>query len=264
MRHRPIRNFIAVPASQNTLQKSFAIALLDPNLPVPVSVRDQPIKRYAVYRNNVTVGLVRALEFNFPAIRKLLGDVYFAGLAREFAQAHPPQSPLMFFYGNDFANFLEKQSDLTDYPYLGDVARLEQLCRFSYHELDAACLKPEAIAALNENELAELRLMPHPAFALFASRFAVHTIMQANRENEAAPVNLVAKPENVLITRPNLSVETKVIDQGTFTFLLALSNGAALGEAAENAFAIDSNLNLAECISTLLAAGAFQPLNVQG
>ncbi len=259
-----IRNFIAVPANPAMMQKNFAAALLNPDLPVPREVKGQASRRYAVYRNNVTVSLVRALEANFPAVRRLLGDTYFAGLAREFAQAHPPKSPLMFFYGDVFAGFLEEQSDLADYPYLADVARLEQQWRLSYHEQDAPCLSPEAIAALNDDQLAQLRLTPHPAFALLSSRFAMHSIFLANRGDGTSTANSFADPEYVIISRPHLTVEIQTVSEATFVFFRALVTGETLGAAADVAFQVDANLDLTQCIATLLSVGAFQPLIVQG
>ena len=112
---------------ERSVEAAFAAGLLNPAAPVPLHVKGQAVRRFAVYRNNVTVGLVRALEANFPAIRSLLGEMYFAGLAREFVQAHPPRSPLRFHYGEGFAAFMAAQDDLAPYPYLADVARLENL-----------------------------------------------------------------------------------------------------------------------------------------
>jgi hypothetical protein len=65
---------------------AFSAGLLNPSHPVPLLVKGQIARRYAVYRNNVTVGLIRALEANFPVVRKLLGEEYFTGFARDFAQ----------------------------------------------------------------------------------------------------------------------------------------------------------------------------------
>lgn len=260
----PIRIFIVVRADRSTQHADFAAALLDPALAVPMGMGRKVDKRYAVYRNNVTVGLVRAMEANFPAIRKLLGEVYFAGLGREFVQAHPPKNPLMFFYGAEFPQFLEQQSDLAQYPYLADVARLEHQWRSSYHELDALCLMPSEIAQVGDDQMANLRLNPHPALALLSSPFAVHSIFSANRETAGDAEVTPSKPECVMVTRPYFSVETREVSLGLFNFLKALSTNHTLGEAAELGLEVDPNLDLPNCIATCLVAGAFQPLDIQG
>jgi Putative DNA-binding domain len=257
-------SFIVVRANSTGVQHNFVAALLNPALPVPHDIKGQPRKRYAVYRNNVTVSLVRALEANFPAVRKLLGEIYFAGIAREFVQIHPPQSPLMFFYGNKFANFIEAQSDLTDYPYLSDVARLEQQWRISYHAEDIPCLRPDEISTQDDEGLANLRLTPHPAFALLSSRFPVHSIFMANRADTGIVVNSSFEPEHVVISRREYVVEMQAVSIGAFVFLQNMAKGETLGIAAEAAFDVDNNLNLANCIGTLLLTGAFQSPSHQG
>jgi hypothetical protein len=260
----PTLSFIAVRDDLNLSQRNFASSLLDPELPVPVDVTGTPKKRYAVYRNNVTVSLVRAMESNFPAIRKLLGETYFAGLAREFVQQNPPQSPLLFSYGDNFAVYLEGQADLQDYPYLPDVARLEQFWRQSYHELDAACLAPEALAAFSSDEIADLRLTPHPALRLMTSQHPVRSIFQANREEGMTLDVSLDQPEHVIVSRPNYDVMLLSVNNAAYLFIKALKENRTFGEAADAAFAVDEDFDLADCIANILLSGAFQPLKKQG
>ena len=64
-------------------QLAFGAALLDPDLPLPAGVTGpngkKAQRRFAVYRNNVTVGLVDALAAIFPAIQRLVGEGFFRG-----------------------------------------------------------------------------------------------------------------------------------------------------------------------------------------
>lgn len=244
---------------ESGVETAFAAGLLNPAAPVPVHVKGQTPRRYAVYRNNVTVGLVRALETNFPAIRRLLGETYFAGLARAFVQAHPPRSPLLFHYGEDFPAYLAAQDDLATYPYLPDVARLEQLWRRAYHARDARPLAPGELAGLGEESTMDLRLALHPAFALLGSPYAVQSIFAANRGSGAVVAD-PARAEWVLLTRPSFEVQLRVIPQATHAFLSALAAGLTLAEAAEQAFACDDSFDLAAAIRLMVEAGAFQSL----
>ncbi|MGQ0444480.1 MAG: HvfC/BufC N-terminal domain-containing protein, partial [Beijerinckiaceae bacterium] len=60
-----------------TWQGDLARALRNPDLVVPRGVTahnsDAPEERFAIYRNNVMVGLINALEARFPATRKIVG-----------------------------------------------------------------------------------------------------------------------------------------------------------------------------------------------
>lgn len=241
------------------VETAFAAGLLNPAAPVPVQVKGQTPRRYAVYRNNVTVGLVRAMEANFPAVRILLGEAYFSGLARAFVQAHPPRSPLLFHYGEDFPAHLAAQDDLAAYPYLPDIARLEQLWRRAYHARDARPLAPAELAGLGEESMMDLRLAPHPAFAVLGSPYAVHSIFAANRGSGAVVAD-PARAEWVLLTRPSFEVQLRVIPQATHAFLSALAAGLTLAEAAEQGFTCDDSFDLAAAIRLMVEAGAFQSL----
>ena len=68
------------------LQAAFAAALVDPGLPAPQGLRRQvrlpQSRRFDVYRNNMMVSLIKALESAFPAVRRLVGS--------DFEGLHPP------------------------------------------------------------------------------------------------------------------------------------------------------------------------------
>ena len=49
--------------------------------------RVAPARRFAVYRNNVAAGLIRALEARFPVTRRLVGDDFFRAMAGGFVAA---------------------------------------------------------------------------------------------------------------------------------------------------------------------------------
>ena len=132
-----------------TWQSDFALALRDPDLVLPQGVTahnsDAPRERFAVYRNNVVVGLVGALEARFPATRKIVGEDFFKGAAKLFAATQPPRSPLMLFYGDAFPAFLADFEPAREVPYLADVARLEAARTRAYHAADAKPLTPAAL-----------------------------------------------------------------------------------------------------------------------
>src|SRR5271166_2853321 len=76
----------------------FAAALRDPAAPPPTATRGRKGapdgRRFAVYRNNVAVGLIGAIESRYPATRRILGEQAFRGLARAYVQAEKPRSPV--------------------------------------------------------------------------------------------------------------------------------------------------------------------------
>ena len=91
-------------------QRGFAASVLDPALPMPdglVGPDGEPDpKRFAVYRNNVRVSLIEALEDAFPAVHRIVGVDFFRAMARGYVMVQPPRSPIMLDYGAGFPDFI--------------------------------------------------------------------------------------------------------------------------------------------------------------
>jgi hypothetical protein len=250
----------SVQADPSSTNGQFTHGLLNPDAPVPESIRGGSPRRYGVYRNNVVIGLARALEANFPVLRRLLGEAYFAGFAREFVQVHPPRSPLMFEYGADMSTVLAATADLNDFPYLADIARLEQQVRISYHEADVPGLSPQDLSQLSGDALASAVFTAHPAMAVIESDYAIHTIYRANRDDDASPVSNVREPQAVLVTRPGLNVELHRLTLAQGKFFKSLAAGMPFGEAADEAFAVSEDFDLTPTLGLMLSTHAFQSI----
>ncbi len=239
---------------------AFAKGLLDPQSARPDHVAGPggkgAEKRYNVYRNNVTVSLVNALADIFPAVQKLTGEAFFRAMAREYVRAHPPTSPLLFRYGQDFAAFIDGFPPAQSLPYLGDVARVERAWLTAYHAADAVPMAPDVLGAIPPDRLAGVRFVMHPAFAVIASPYPVFRIVMMNRDRMPLEKVDMRQPEPVLITRPQMDVLATPLGPGADTFLIALADGATLGEAAAIALGAHETFDLNAALTTLLANGA--------
>ncbi len=106
------------------------------------------VKRYNVYRNNVTVSLIDALAAIYPAVQRITGTEFFRAMARFHVRATPPVSPLLFEYGHDFPAFIEAYEYAQGMPWLADTARIERAWLDAYHPAaDMPILTHEALAA---------------------------------------------------------------------------------------------------------------------
>jgi hypothetical protein len=93
-----------------TTVRAFAAALDDPLAATPAMTHGRlgapDARRFAVYRNNVAVGLIGALEARYPVSRRIAGDDLFRAMVRAFVRAHKPRSPVMTAYGEEFPEFV--------------------------------------------------------------------------------------------------------------------------------------------------------------
>ncbi|THD46013.1 MAG: DUF2063 domain-containing protein [Bradyrhizobium sp.] len=215
---------------------AFARAVCDPTLPAPPATRPRdgrPVeRRFAVYRNNVAVALIGALEARYPVIRRLVGDDFFRGMAGAYVAGEKPRTPALMHYGANFAAFVARFPPAQELAYLADVARLENAWVEAYHAAEAECLRLDALAGVAPEALEALRFAPHPAARLLRFDHPAASIWAANQTGGDAHAPAVWQGEEALITRPEAEVAVRILPAGGFAFAESLFAGATLGEAS--------------------------------
>jgi hypothetical protein len=242
----------------SSVQDNFAGALLDAERPVPRAVTShtarKPDKRFAVYRNNVIVGLSEALRTQFPATEKIVGPEFFMGMARVFVATEPPRSPVLTSYGERFPAFIEAFPPAGELPYLADVARLEVARTQAYHAADTAPLDAAAWR-VDANALVGMRVTLHPSLRILRSAYPVVTIWSMNA-GILEPASLEeCAAEDAVIVRPQAEVEVRKLPPGGSAFLEALATGTTLGEAAATAANSHTAFDLAVNLAGMIGAG---------
>jgi Putative DNA-binding domain len=242
-------------------QRGFAAALLHPALPMPDGLVDpdgEPgQKRFAVYRNNVVVGLTETLKDAFPAVHRIVGADFFRAMAGAYVIVEPPRSPILIEYGAGFPDFIQQFEPAAVLPYLADVARIEQAWTEAYHAPEASPIDPSAFTAVSSDQLPAIRLALHPSLRLVRSQFPALTIWRMNVAGGVlAPVNLDAGGEDVLIARPLADVEVRLIPTGSLEFIRALRDERSVLAALEAALIANRHFDLSANLSDLMHAGA--------
>ncbi|WP_202948101.1 HvfC/BufC N-terminal domain-containing protein [Caulobacter sp. AP07] len=227
---------------------AFAEALLDPTIPPPeglIGPDGRPsAKRFAVYRNNVVLGLVETLKAAFPVTRRLVGDDFFAGMARVHVARAPPASPVMLDYGAEFADFVGRFEPAATLPYLPDVVRLERAWTEAYHAAEALPLSPGMLTEIPQEDLLRARLLLHPSVRMVRSAFPVVEIWRMHDQVEALRgVDLGRGGEDALIARPKHDVELRSLPPGAADFVEALLARATIGEALARGLSADSRFD---------------------
>ncbi|WP_299207316.1 DNA-binding domain-containing protein [uncultured Tateyamaria sp.] len=239
-------------------QSDFRAAILDPDRPVPDGLTDgdgrPTTRRFLVYRNNVTVALIDAMRTGFPVLLKLLGDQNFGQLARFFARAHPPASPLMMHYGDLLPAFLDKFEPLAHIGYLSDVARLELAVRQSYHAADSTPLDAARLGAIAPDVLMRTRLRLAPAVQVLSSRWPILDIWRYNMEDGAQKPRGIA--QSVLVTRTEFDPERHAISNAQCAWLGAIRANATLEEAVDAATEMDPEFDLGPLLTLLIQHNA--------
>jgi Putative DNA-binding domain len=247
-------------------ESSFAKALLDVEQPIPLGINAPgaavPTRRFAVHRNNMVAGLVKVLRGRFPVVEKIVGDEFFGAMAHAFVVEHPPRSPLLASYGDDFAGFITGFAPACQLAYLADVARIEAARTRAYRAADVSPVDPGRFAALDAGTVGAIRVEMHPSVEIIRSPHPIVTIWAMNSgERTLAPIEHWCR-EDALVARPYLDVEIRSLPPGGAAFLLALASGRPLGEAAQDAFADAPGFDLAANVTGLIGWGVVKRICV--
>lgn len=249
-------------------QAAFAAALFDPEAPLPDGLAASggvaPVKRFAVYRNNVIASLTDALGKAYPTIRSLVGETFFTAMAGHFVREHPPVSPVMLTYGAGFAEWLEVFEPVGHLAYLPDVARLERARLESYHAADAPSLtQSDAQTAFDgraPEDVAAARFTPHPSLHLLDLSSPALSIWKAAQSGDK--LNIPSGRERVIVVRPVEQVTLRSASLEAYAFLSELCAGQTIAKAADAAGSGSGGFDLGSALASALAAGFFSDVRL--
>ncbi len=252
-----------LPGTLARFQDSFAQALLDtlpPSNADIAALTAQPA--FTVYRNTVMKGCVDALQANYPAVTRLVGEEWIRAAAVIYVREALPQLPMLVDYGAGFADFLARFEPAAELPYLPGVARLDRCWTEIHTARDEPLLDSAAIATLAASNFYRVRLQPHAAarWAWFAEA-PVFTIWSRNRSEDPVDTELEWQPEGALLTRPHGAVQWVALDHAGCAFLDACAAGDTITAAVQAALEVQQNTDIARLMTTLLEAGAFTRLH---
>lgn len=235
--------------------RGFGAALRGGPVPAGLVARDpaEVELRLAVYRNNVAVSLTEALARRFPVIRRLVGEAYFAPLARLHAETDGPRSPVLAEWGGGFAAFLAGFPPLADHPYLADVARIEWARGLAFHAADAPPVDP---ARLMSADPGRVTLALHPSVQVLRLAHPAVSVWARNQPaGEGLP--LTRGPQTALILRDaSFAVPVRAVGTGDGALVEAMLAGARLAEAAAAARGAEEGHDPTPMLLALMRAGA--------
>lgn len=94
---------------------------------LPVGLTTATAGNISAYRRNHLYALLAVLQHRYPAVEKFLGTDNFKFFAREYIYTHPSDDPNIDNYGKQFSAFIQVRRELHDYPYLADLAKIDDL-----------------------------------------------------------------------------------------------------------------------------------------
>jgi hypothetical protein len=203
------------------------------------NVRMMPTDQLEVYREQFFLRHIGSLREDFPTIDHLVGRKKFDDLCRAYLRAVPPASFALRDASDRMAKFLEVAEPYRDDPFLADCAKVEWAFIEAFDAADAPPLDVSVLATIDEDAWDRAQIAFHPSVRFLSLSAPAHTFRTAVRGNEK-PARPPAQPVCVVTFRAPDTLRYVEIEPAAFALLAALSSGAMLGAAGEEAAKIDA------------------------
>lgn len=252
-----------LPELQAALAAQIRLGVATPGAATPPPGLLAAPQRLGIHQRHVRTSLTAALRARFPAVVRLVGDGFFAFLAAQFIASHPPSDPRVARYGDGLADFLAGFEAARDYPWLPDVARIENAAAAVAEAPLRAPLDAARLAAVAPEQAADLAFTWNDAVRLVASDLPAALLWRVAREGGMdTQIDMDnAGPTRLLIRRADDTVEARDLSIADFAFRAALADGRRLGEAA---VAGGAGFDLATAFAAVLADGCVTDFSLEG
>ncbi len=239
---------------QQLLERVFSYDIKNATKNIAVCADSMGIRGLKAYQANGRELAERALLAAYPVLAQMLGAESFSALARALWHAFPPLRGDMALWGDTLAGFVAASPQLTEDPYLADVARVEWALHSCVSAADAE-LQPATLALLGSHDLDTLRLQLAPGTAVLCSPWPVVSLVRAHTDegvtlSQAATLLRAGQAEDAVVWRQAYRPRVRQAVPGEVDLLNALLQGGSLGMALDAASSLDIQAWLAEALQS--------------
>ncbi len=219
-----------------------------------------PARQVEIYQSNVRGALRDTLKQIYPVCLRIVGENYFSQIADQYIRKHPSTCSNLNEYGQNFSSFIQallaQRSELSDFPYLSDLAKLERLYHDLYYVGNDTVFDFERFAALSETQHQTLHFELSNALKLMKTPFPVLAIWQVNRgiETSVETIQMPKQEQTLAIFRQQLQVEIENIRFELHQFLEAMAKGTTLSELINRFESVD-NFDINHHLTELITKG---------
>ena len=213
-----------------------------------------------VHRGTILAALANALRLTFPTVVQLTGADFFDQVATEYARDNLSRSAVLYFYGDDFPDYLGHSNGARNLPYLWDVARFDLSIDRAGHA--AAALHTETIpidTQLNVRLASSLTCLQvdYPVDLL-------RDALDAGCPEQLSDLDMTPRARHFAVWRAPDGAAVKQIGPAAAAFLNTLLEGGAAAEALRHAMEDTSAPDALAAIQTDILSASFTQLTWSG
>ena len=166
-------------------------------------------ERLNIYKQTSLTAHINAISKTYPHCERILGKKYFAQLASKYFYKHSATDQNLNTYGNRFPEYLQEcvrdQHELHEYPYLPDLASIENAYEKAYFSKDNELFDFDGLANLDENSQQKIYFKLSESLYTIRSNYPIYEIWLANQNDEHQDeVQAIHEPQHLCVYRLSL------------------------------------------------------------
>lgn len=190
--------------------------------------------RWHIYASGYLARLVEALENDYPAVRRILGDGAFRSLTARYARCCPPRSFDIGRAGDRLAEFLESDLLTEGLPFLPDLAHFEWAVAEAFVAVDEAALAWSDLAAMTPEAVADVELRLCAGTRILRSRWPLFELRDCqDRGDDELALQIEGRPLDALVFRHGFDVLRRKLDEFDLCLLERAIEGVSLAQLAD-------------------------------
>ncbi len=234
----------------------------------------------AIYRNNLLATAQQALAISFPTVLTLIGEGLFNYASRELLISSPPKHGDWALWGDDFPTLLSNLVQLSDYPFVADIAQVDQLRQQSMRAKDSV-IDQASLQLLATHDIDEIYIelttsqfglnSDYPVIEFWLShqqRVVSDTAEELNQKFIQQSLDKLVQgdfSQKVLIYRPYYNAEIRELSASEYAWLTLIEQGLSIGKALDvmtNNSELEHDFDFAQWIGIALEQNLISRLKI--
>ena len=202
--------------------------------------RGSRASRLDVYRRAYVLRLTEFLSNDYEKLRIYLGETRFSRMTRDYAAAHPSDTPNARWFSRHLPAFLQQSKAFLPHPEVGELAMLEQALNDVFDGPEAAPTTLADLAAIDPTAFGDVRFALVPACMTIEARSNATSIWSAIRCGVTPPAaERLDMPQHILVWRQAGSSRFRILGEEEFMALSCVAEGLDFATICEMLAAYD-------------------------
>ncbi len=210
-------------------------------------------ERLDIYAEAYFSRIYESMKDDFRATARLLGEISFQKLVADYLKEYPSNTSNIGEVGRSFSRFVSSYQDLLNAPFLAPLVELEWLAIESFYANNSGHLDPSRLAALTEEDWAEVSFKLAPSVHLLKTNWPLDqmwNLRDGETEVDFPSLEFLNESQQFILLRDGEAVSFEKTTASEYLILQRLQSEVSLTAALEEVGNLNPNQDIETHVMT--------------